>query len=93
MPIVVVGVVHPLPSRDRPFGNAREGREEQPSPMVEKLVMECPPYMREDEESRLLPWGSFLLVLDLCYALGEGGLTTITNGRKISEGESTIYTT
>ena len=50
------------------------------------------PYMRE-EETRLLLWGSFLLllVLDLCYALGEGGVTTITNGRKcqrgISEGE------
>ena len=27
-----------------------------------------------------------LLVLDLCYALGEGGITTITDGRKISEG-------
>ena len=44
--------------------------------------------MRE-EESRLLSWGSFfllLLVLDLCYALGEGGITTITDGRKIYEG-------
>ena len=54
----------------------------------------CPPYMRKDEESRLLLWGSFLLlllVLDLCYALGEGGVTTITDGSKcqsgISEGE------
>ena len=52
------------------------------------------PYMRV-EQSRLLSWGSFLLlllVLDLCYALGEGGVTTITDGRKcqrgISEGES-----
>src|SRR4051812_23186096 len=38
-----------------------------------------PPYMREDEESWLLSWGSFLLLillLDLCYALGEGGVTT-----------------
>ena len=49
--------------------------------------------MRE-EETRLLSWGSFLLllrVLDLCYALGEGGVTTITDCRKcqrgISEGE------
>ena len=57
-----------------------------------------PPYMREDEESRLLSWGSFLLlllVLDLCYALGEGGVMTITEGRKcqrgISEGESPPY--
>ena len=44
--------------------------------------------MRE-EESRLLSWGSFsllLLVLDLCYALGEGGITTITDGRKIYVG-------
>jgi hypothetical protein len=51
--------------------------------------------MRE-EECRLLSWGSFLLlllVLDLCYALGEGGVATITDGRKISEGVSTIYTT
>ena len=53
--------------------------------------------MRE-EESRLLSWGSFLLlllVLDLCYALGEGGVRTITDGRKyqrgISEGESPPY--
>ena len=52
----------------------------------------------EDEESRLLPWGSFLLLLlmlDQCYALGEGGVTTITDGRKcqrgISEGESPPY--
>ena len=48
----------------------------------------------EEKEARLLSWGSFLLllrVLDLCYALGEGGVTTITAGRKcqrgISEGE------
>ena len=52
----------------------------------------------EDEESRLLSWGSFLLlllVLDLCYALGEGGVMTTTDGRKcqrgISEGESPPY--
>ena len=51
-------------------------------------------YIGEDEESRLLSWGSFLLllrVLDLCYALGEEGVTTITDGRKsqrgVSEGE------
>ena len=46
------------------------------------------------EESRLLSWGSFLLlllVLDLCYALGEGGTTTITDGRKISEGVCPPY--
>ena len=49
--------------------------------------------MRE-EESRLLSLGAFLLllVLALCYALGEGGVTTITDGCKcqigISEGES-----
>ena len=54
--------------------------------------------MRQNKESRLLSWGSFLLlllVLDLCYALGEGGVTTITDGRKcqrgISEGESPPY--
>ncbi len=44
--------------------------------------------MRE-EESRLLSWGSFfllLLVLDLCYELGEEGITTITESRKIGEG-------
>ena len=44
--------------------------------------------MRE-EECRLLSWGSFfllLLALDLCYSLGEGGITVITDGRKISEG-------
>ena len=42
--------------------------------------------------------GAFLLllrVLDLCYALGEGGVTTITDGRKcqrgISEGEYPPY--
>ena len=49
--------------------------------------------MRE-EESRLLSWGLFLLlllVLDLCYALGEGGVTTITDGRKISEGVCPPY--
>ena len=34
MPTVDVGVVLPLLSRDRPFGNAREGREERPSPTV-----------------------------------------------------------
>ena len=51
----------------------------------------------EAEESRLLSWGSFLLlrVLDLCYALGEGRVMTITDGRKcqrgISEGESPPY--
>ena len=57
-----------------------------------------PPYMTEDQESRLLSWGSFLLlllVLDRCYALGEGGVTTITDGRKcqrrISGGESPPY--
>ena len=51
--------------------------------------------MRE-EESRLLSWGSFfllLLVLDLCYALGERGITTITDGRKISEGVCPPYMT
>ena len=51
------------------------------------------PYMRE-EETRLLSWGSFLLlllVLDLCYALGEAGVTTITDGRKISEGVCPPY--
>ena len=53
-----------------------------------------PPYMREDEEARLLSWGSFfllLLVLDLCYALGKGGVATITDGRNIREGVPTIY--
>ena len=52
----------------------------------------------EAEESRLLLWGSFLLllrVLDLCYALGKGGVTTITDGLKcqrgISEGEYPPY--
>ena len=50
--------------------------------------------MREDEEARLLSWGLFLLlllVLDLCYALGEGGVTTITDGRKIGEGVCPPY--
>ena len=50
--------------------------------------------MREDEEARLLSWGSFLLllwVLDLCYALGEEGVATIIDSRKIGEGVSTIY--
>ena len=49
--------------------------------------------MRE-EESRLLLWGSLLLllfVLDLCYALGEEGVATITDGRNIREGVPTIY--
>ena len=48
----------------------------------------------EAEESRLWSWGSLLLlllVLDLCYALGEGGVTTITDGRKISEGVCPPY--
>ena len=38
--------------------------------------------------------GSFLLlllVIDLCYALGEGGVTTIIDGRKISEGVCPPY--
>ena len=50
--------------------------------------------MNEDEESRLLSWGSFfllLLVLDRCYALGEGGITTITVSAKISEGMCPPY--
>ena len=49
--------------------------------------------MRE-EECRLLSWGSLLLllfVLDLCDALGEEGVATIIDGRKVSEGLSTIY--
>ena len=49
---------------------------------------ESPPYMRE-EECRLLSSGSLLLllfVLDLFYALGEGGVATITDGRNIGEG-------
>ena len=49
--------------------------------------------MRE-EESRLLSWGSFLLLLimpHLWYALGEGGITIITDGRKISEGVYVSY--
>ena len=49
--------------------------------------------MRE-EESRLFSWDSLillLLVLDLCYALGEEGEATIVDGRKISDGVSTIY--
>ena len=53
-----------------------------------------PPYMREDEEARLLSWGSFLLlflVLDLCYALGKGGVATNTDGHNIREGVPTIY--
>ena len=59
MSTVVVGVVLPLLSRDRPFGNAQEGREERPSPTVANV---------RDEESRLLSWGSLLLrsrVLDI----------------------------
>ena len=52
MPTVVVGITLPLLSRDRPFGNAREGREEQPSLKVANV---------RDEESRLLSWGSLLL--------------------------------
>jgi hypothetical protein len=50
----------------------------------------CPPYMRE-EECRLLSWGSLLLlllVLDLCYALGGGGVATITVGRISVKDES-----
>jgi hypothetical protein len=50
-------------------------------------------YMRE-EESRLLLWGSLLLlylVLDICNALGKGGVATITDGRNIREGVPTIY--
>ena len=46
--------------------------------------------MRE-EECRLLSWGSFLLlllVLDLCYALGEGGVETITDGQKCQRGSA-----
>ena len=46
--------------------------------------------MRE-EEYQLLSWGSFfllLLVLDLCYALGEGGVMTIADGRKCQRGIS-----
>ena len=61
--------------------------------MVEKSVRECPPYMKE-EECRLLSWRSLLLllfVLDLCYALGEERVVTNIDGRKISEGVSTIY--
>ena len=40
----------------------------------------------EAEESRPLSRGSFLLllrVLDLCYALGEGGVMTITDGLRV----------
>ena len=54
---------------------------------------ESAPYMRE-EECRLLLWGLLLLllfVLDLCYALGEEGVATIIDGRKIGEGVCTIY--
>src|SRR6266511_4071721 len=49
--------------------------------------------MRE-EECRLLSWGSLLLllfVLDLTYALGEEGVATIIDGRKIGEGVSPPY--
>ena len=49
--------------------------------------------MRE-EECGLLSWGSLLLlifVLDLCYALGEEGVATITDGHNIREGVPTIY--
>ena len=49
--------------------------------------------MRE-EECRLLLWGSLLLlflVLDICNALGKGGVATIIDDRKIGEGVSTIY--
>ena len=56
---------------------------------------ECPSYIYlREEECRLLSWGSLLLllfVLDLCYALGEEGVATIIDGRKIGEGVSTIY--
>ena len=48
----------------------------------------------KEEECQLLSWGSLLLllfVLDLCYTLGEEGVATIIDSRKISEGVSTIY--
>ena len=48
----------------------------------------------ERRRMRLLSWGSLLLlllVLDICYALGEGGVATIIDGQKNGEGVSTIY--
>jgi hypothetical protein len=46
--------------------------------------------MRE-EECRLLSWGSLLLlllVLDLCYALGGGGVATISVDRIYQRGSA-----
>ena len=64
------------------------------APCVSFSEGECPPYiyMRE-EESRLLSWGSLLLlflVLDICNALGKGGVATITDGRNMREEESRL---
>src|SRR3990170_6135457 len=65
------------------------------APCVSFSEGECPPYIYlREEECRLLSWGLLLLllfVLDLCYALGEEGVATIIDGRKIGEGVSTIY--
>ena len=53
------------------------------APCVSFSEGECPPYIYlREEECRLLSWVSLLLllfVLDLCYALGEEGVATISS--------------
>ena len=82
MPTVAVGVALPLLSRDRPFGNAREGREERPSPMVANV---------RDEESRLLSWGvaspPFSCARQFGNALGDEGRSDHHRRSNISERE------
>ena len=84
----VVGVAFPSSPCARYLLCIRERRNSDHHRRSKNQVRECPPYMRE-EECRLLLWGLLLLllfVLDICYALGEEGVATIIDGRKITWG-------
>ena len=84
----VVGVAFPSSPCARYLLCIRERRNSDHHRRSKNQVRECPPYMRE-EECRLLLWGLLLLllfVLDICYALGEEGVATIIDGRKIRWG-------
>ena len=68
------------------------------APCVSFSEGECPPYIyiyvceRGRIPTVVMGVASLsFLVLDICNALGTGGVATITDGRNIREGVPTIY--
>ena len=83
-----MGFALPLLSRDRPFGNAREGREERPSPTVEIWSGRIPTVVMGVASLSFQGARHFGVM-----HFGKIGGATITDGRNIREGVPTICTT